>query len=370
MLARLCEALVPGGLLGDVFRAACAAGSALVLASVLLPWLERLARARQFADREDKSDSDTLNALHAGKRRTPIVGGIGILAAAGVSALLFARWDAAETWVLLVTLFGLGSLGFADDVAKTFGAKRTQGLTPRQKLAGQLVLGAAVGGFLLVRAHLGASWGWGGPAAGELTTLAVPFTGWQVALGGAGFVLLTAFLLTGSSNAVNLTDGLDGLAGGCALVAFGVYAAIAAAAAAPAAAAGFGIAHAPGGAEVAVVLGALVGGLVAFLRLNRHPARIFMGDTGSLPLGGVLAVAAVLTRQELLLALVGGVFVAEALSVMAQVGSFKLTGKRVLRCAPLHHHFEFKGWRETEVVTRFHTAALVLGLLALAGLGK
>jgi phospho-N-acetylmuramoyl-pentapeptide-transferase len=127
--------------------------------------------------------------------------------------------------------------------------------------------------------------------------------------------------------------------------------------------------HVPGAVEAGVVLASLVGGLTAFLVFNRHPAQVFMGDTGSLSLGGVLAVAALLTKHELLLALVGGVFVIEALSVMAQVGSFKLTGKRVLRCAPLHHHFEFKGFRETQIVTGFHTVALILGVLSLAGLG-
>ncbi len=366
MFAELCEAVAPGALPGTLFRAGCAGATALALAAILLPWLERAARARQFGDREGKSDSDTLNALHAAKRRTPIVGGIGVLAASVAAIVLFSRWDVAEPWLLIATLLGLGSLGFVDDVTKTFGARRTQGLTPRQKLVGQVALGLAMGGFLLARAHFG----WGGPDLAARTTLVVPLVGWELAIGGVGLVLLSAFLVTGSSNAVNLTDGLDGLAGGCALVAFAVYAAIAAVAGAPGPAATLGIPYAPGAGEVAVALGAIAGGLVAFLAMNRHPARIFMGDTGSLPLGGVLAVAALLTRQELLLALVGGVFVAEALSVMAQVGSFKLTGKRVLRCAPLHHHFEFKGWSETLVVSRFHTAALLLGLLALAGLGR
>lgn len=359
MLSSLCEALVSGPLAGTVFRAACAAATALAAVAVILPWLVRLAARRQFADREEKSDSDRLNQLHAAKRKTPIVGGIAMAAGAVPAALLFADLGRAEPWVLIASLLALASLGLADDLTKTFGAKRTAGLSARQKLVGQALVGLAVACFLVLGGAQDAGW----------TTLGVPFSSWSLGIGALGFVVFVTFLVTGSSNAVNLTDGLDGLAGGCALVAFSVYAAIAAAVAVPAVAGAFGVAHAPGGAEVAVVLSAIAGGLVAFLWFNRHPARVFMGDTGSLPLGGVLAVAAVLTRQELLLALVGGVFVVEALSVMAQVGSFKLTGRRVLRCAPLHHHFEFGGWQETEVVNRFHAAALVLGLIALAGFG-
>jgi len=359
MFATLCEALVPGSITGTVFRAACAAAMALAAVAALLPWLVRLAARRRFADRADKSDSDHLNQLHAAKRSTPIVGGIAMVAGVVPATLAFADLGRSEPWLLVASLLALASLGLADDLAKTFGANRTRGLSARQKLVGQAAIGLAVGVFLLLGGAEPAGW----------TTLGVPFTGHSLAIGAVGFAALVTFLVTGSSNAVNLTDGLDGLAGGCALVACAVYAAVGAAVSVPEVAAAFGVAHAPGGAEVAVALSAIAGGLVAFLWFNRHPARVFMGDTGSLPLGGVLAVAAVLTRQELLLAVVGGVFVVEALSVMAQVGSFRLTGRRVLRCAPLHHHFEFAGWRETEVVNRFHAAALVLGLIALAGFG-
>lgn len=312
-----------------------------------IPLLARTARRRRFGDREDKTFSDTLNQLHAGKRSTPIVGGIALVGGVLLATLLAADLTATATWALLGTVLGLASLGFLDDYRKTFGAVKTAGLSARQKLVGQVLLGFGVGLFLIVQAARGG-------ALSQLTTIGIPFVEASVGVGAVGFLLLAVFLVTGSSNAVNLTDGLDGLAGGCAVVAFCVYMAVAASV---------------GAVEVAVVLSALTGGLAAFLCFNRHPAQVFMGDTGSLPLGGALAVAALLTKQELLLAIVGGVFVAEALSVMTQVAWFKLTGKRIFRCAPLHHHFEFKGWPETQVVSRFHVAALALGIVGLVGAG-
>lgn len=352
-----------GPLESSVLRAALAAGSSLALTCVAIPRLSAWARAKDFSDREDKTHSDTLNELHSHKKRTPIVGGIAILAATLSGSLAFAdlRWP--TVWLMLLGMIGLGALGFADDLAKTFGTKRTEGLTPRQKLAVQLALGLLAGGFLLGQASLQG----GAEALAAQTTLAIPFVGGAVGIGAILYLAFAAFVFTGSSNAVNLTDGLDGLAGGCGLVAFAVYTAIAICAGSPELASEVGLSYVPGAAEVGVVLAALAGGLTGFLYFNRPPAKVFMGDTGSLPLGGVLALAALVTKQELLLALVGGVFVAEALSVIAQVASFKLTGKRVLRCAPLHHHFEFGGWAETKVVTRFHAVALALALISLAG---
>ncbi len=352
-------------LLSTTLRAACAAGFSLLFVMAAIPQLARLAQKRRFGDRDDKSDSDELNQLHKAKRSTPIVGGIAILGGALGASLLFADLGSSLVWVLLVTLAGLGALGLVDDITKTFGKTRTAGLTARQKLVGQVVCGAGVGLFLLAKAT------WGADPAGvaTLTDLSLPFLGLGLPIGVAGYVLFSTFLVTGTSKAVNLTDGLDGLAGGCALVALGVYMLIALAAGDSSLAASLALTPVAGAAEVGVVLASLVGGLTSFLIFNRHPARVFMGDTGSLALGGVLAVASLLTQQEILLALVGGVFVVEALSVMAQVGSFKLTGKRVLRCAPLHHHFEFKGVHETRIVTGFHTAALILGALSLAGMG-
>jgi phospho-N-acetylmuramoyl-pentapeptide-transferase len=346
----------------DLLRAAGAAATSLVVVSALVPRLIAAARRRDFADREGKSDSATLEAMHQAKRKTPIVGGIAMLAGVTTSSLAFADWTSSELWILLGTLLGLGALGFVDDWTKTFGQAKNRGLTPRQKLAGQMGLGLGVGIVLLALAS------WGG-AATALTTIALPFGLGAVGIGALGYLALTTFLVTGTSNAVNLTDGLDGLAGGCGLVALTVYMALAGLSADAATAASWGLAHTPAAAEVMVFLAAQVGALTGFLIFNRNPAKTFMGDAGSLPLGGTLAVAALLTHQELLLALVGGVFVVEALSVMAQVGSFKLTGKRVLACAPLHHHFEFKGHGERRIVSGFHAAALLLGAASLLGQG-
>lgn len=353
------ELLLPSAFL----RAAFAASSALVAVAFLIPWLAEAARRRRYGDRDDKSDSARLNELHKQKRHTPIVGGIAMLGALTGSTLLFASWSQPAVWLLLAVAVGLAGLGLWDDLAKTFGGTRTQGLSPRAKLRGQLGIGLGLGAALLALSAYG--WGQGAWSAEALTQLGLPLTEAALPLGTVGFLLFTALLITGSSNAVNLTDGLDGLAGGCSLVAYGVYIVLFCLAADPVVAARLGFAAAPGAGEAAVVLAAQFGALTGFLVFNRHPAKVFMGDTGSLPLGGLLAAAAVLCKQELLLALVGGVFVAEALSVMIQVASFKLTGRRVFRCAPLHHHFEFGGWSETLVVNRFHAAALLFGALGL-----
>ncbi|MBL4844548.1 MAG: phospho-N-acetylmuramoyl-pentapeptide-transferase [Planctomycetes bacterium] len=355
----------PGPLESSLLRAALAAATSLGVTCVAIPRLAAWARRKDFGDREGKTHSDTLNELHSHKKRTPIVGGIAILAATLLASLAFAdlRWG--SVWLLLVGMLGLGALGLADDIAKTFGTKKTVGLTARQKLAVQVVFGAGAGAFLLGQAWVGG----GAQALAAQSSLAIPFVGGTLAIGAVLYLLFATFVVTGTSNAVNLTDGLDGLAGGCALVAFGVYTGIALCAGSPETAAQVGITPVPGAAEVGVVLAGLAGGLTGFLVFNRPPAKVFMGDTGSLPLGGVLALAALVTKQELLLALVGGVFVAEALSVIAQVISFKLTGKRIFRCAPLHHHFEFGGWGESQVVTRFHAVALCLALISLVGVG-
>ena len=342
-------------------RAGLALGLGLLAGWITIPALIAWARQSGLGDRDDKSDSDRLNEIHKSKRGTPVIGGIAIVISTTLASLLCADFGHDEPWVLLSVLLGLGALGLADDVAKTFGRKRTQGLTARQKLLGQFVVGTLLASYLVARA-------WETPALAAQTSLWVPVLGATIPLGALGYVLVSATLLTGSSNAVNLTDGLDGLAGGCAVVALGFYLLVAATVSDPLRAQSWGL-HPLAVGETCVVLAALLGAVVAFLWFNWHPAQTFMGDTGSLPLGGVLATAAMLTHQELILAVVGGVFVAEALSVIGQVGSFKLTGKRIFACAPLHHHFEFKGWTERRIVRRFHTAALALALLGAASLG-
>ncbi len=370
-------------------RIAGSALSAFLLGLALVPLVVRYGRRRGFKDREGKTHSLKLNELHSKKKDTPVLGGLAILAASLAAMALFSR--ALNFYVLLMagTLVALGAVGLADDFVKTFGKDKKEGLTPRQKLACQVGIGLAVGALLVLFYDgfkpLGASPAWameaakteaaGGAVAdtaaaavnapADLASLHLPCSSVTVPIGATFFVLLTALVMTASSNAVNLTDGLDGLAGGCyvlAIIVQGVFAYVASRADW---CSDLGLPHVPGAGEVAVCCAALAGGTIAFVWFNAHPAELFMGDAGSLPLGGALGLVAVITKHELLLPLVAIVFVAEASSVILQVAVFKLTGKRALACAPLHHHFEFKGWPETKVVIRFW---IVAGLAALAAL--
>jgi phospho-N-acetylmuramoyl-pentapeptide-transferase len=371
-------------------RIAGSAITAFLLGLALVPLVIRYGRRRGFKDREGKSHSERLNELHAKKKDTPVLGGLAILAASLASLVLWAK--VLNFYVLLMagTLVALGAVGLMDDVVKTFGRDKREGLTPRQKLACQVGVGLAVGALLVLfydgfrplgaspafaldwqraEAHGGSVLDTAPAVVGrDLCALRVPCSGFTLSLGAAVFVAFTALILTASSNAVNLTDGLDGLAGGCyvlAIVVQGVFAYVASRADW---CADLGLAHVPGAGEVAVGCAALAGGTIAFLWFNAHPAELFMGDAGSLPLGGALGLVAVITKHELLLPLVALVFVAEAVSVILQVAVFKLTKRRVLACAPLHHHFEFKGWAETKVVVRFWIAAGLAALAALATL--
>ena len=283
-----------------------------------------------------------LGELHKKKQDTPTMGGILILVAMALSLLLFMRLDHPFTWMLGATTLFLGGLGAIDDYLK-LRHKSSRGLRSRYKLALQLAFGGALCFFL--------------PAS----EVYLPFLRHPLlVLSGVPSIFLTLFVIAGSSNAVNLSDGLDGLAAGLLIFAALPLAGVALLSngthLAP-------FPHVAGAGEIAVFLGALAGGCLGFLWYNGFPAQVFMGDTGSLALGGVLGVSAVLLHRELLLALVGGVFVAEALSVILQVGSFRLRGKRIFLCAPLHHHFEYKGWPETKVVLRFWVVGLLLAMI-------
>ncbi|MEZ0227452.1 MAG: phospho-N-acetylmuramoyl-pentapeptide-transferase [Planctomycetota bacterium] len=372
-------------------RIAGAAITAFLMGLALVPLVIRYGRRRGFKDREGKTHSIKLNELHAKKKDTPVLGGLAILAASLGAMALWAK--VLNFYVLLMagTLVALGTLGLTDDFVKTFGRDKKEGLTPKQKLFAQIGVGLAIGALLVLFydgfTPLGVSPTYAAtmataeagsdasvaviadtaPAAvgRDMLGLTVPCTKWTIPLGAFLFVAFTTLVITGSSNAVNLTDGLDGLAGGCftlAIVVQGVFAYVASRADW---CADLGLQHVPGAGEVAVCCAALAGGTIAFVWFNAHPAELFMGDAGSLPLGGSIALVAIITKHELLLPFVAIVFVAEALSVMAQVAFFKLTKKRLLACAPLHHHFEFQGWPETKVVIRFW---IVAGLAALASL--
>jgi phospho-N-acetylmuramoyl-pentapeptide-transferase len=285
------------------------------------------------------------------------MGGLLIIAAVVLPTLLWADTTNTFVWILVAAILLFGVIGFADDYLKV-SRRRNLGLRAGTKFALQAVVALSLGGYLLWLARQGQF----------ETTLSFPFfkefnpdLGWFYPL----FVLL---VLTGAANAVNLTDGLDGLAIGSLLIVWAAFSVLAYAAGHAIVADYLAIPNVKGVGEVTVFCGAVVGASLGFLWFNSPPAEVFMGDVGSMGLGGALGASAVLIKQELLLIVAGGLFVVEALSVILQVGSFKLRGRRVFRMSPLHHHFELGGWNETKVVIRFWIIALIFALLALATL--
>jgi phospho-N-acetylmuramoyl-pentapeptide-transferase len=335
------------------FRTAMAAVTALLLALALGEPMVRLLKRRQIAQsvREDGPRS------HLAKAGTPTMGGVLILLAVLAATFLWMDLRNRLVWIALGTLVGLGVVGFADDYVK-LSQRRSLGLSGRGKLVPQ---------FLVA---FGAAWAieaWAAPGTFS-TIVTFPFFKNLILDLGAAYIPFVAVVLVGSSNAVNLTDGLDGLAIGAFGVAAGTYALLAYVSGNAVAARYLQITFVPQAGELAVFCGALVGASLGFLWYNSHPADVFMGDVGSLPLGGALAAVAVMTKQEMLLAIVGGVFVLEALSVIIQVVSFKSTGRRVFRMAPLHHHFELAGWPESRVIIRFWILSILFAVLALSTL--
>lgn len=334
-------------------RTAAASCGAFLIAIGLGPLAIRWLRAR-FRERID-SASTRLNAAHAAKQGTPTMGGLFIVAALVVNTLLFGNLTNTPVQIALFLALGFGAIGAADDWIKLSTSRR--GLTAKQKFALQCVVGLSAGAWLYAaqKSH----------AVG--LTLLWPFGDHGLYLG-AGFIAWAALVLVGSSNGVNLTDGLDGLASGCLIFAGSAFAALAYLAGHSGLAAYLQIPFVPGAGELTVVLGATVGAVLGFLWFNCHPAQVFMGDTGSLPLGALLALAALVTRQELLLVIVGGVFVIETLSVILQVGCYKLFGRRLIACSPLHNHFVLKGLPEIKIVTRFWIGSALLAILGVASL--
>jgi phospho-N-acetylmuramoyl-pentapeptide-transferase len=345
------------------FRAAGAAVTAFLLAIVFGPRVIAWLRNLGIGERIDGTGSQTLETLHAHKRGTPTMGGLFIVAAIVLSGALWLRFDGPNRYSLpgLVLVAGFAGVGLWDDWVKLHNPKK-RGIGKREKQGALTILALLVGLWLL------------GPAAlqGELggPHLYVPFakdfaidlSGWY----GVPFLVLGVLVLTGSANAVNLTDGLDGLAAGCIATAAIAYAAITYAVGRVDWSQYLLVPHVAGAGEMTVLMAALLGGALGFLWFNAAPALVFMGDVGSLGLGGALGYAALVSRTELVLLVVGGVFVAEALSVVLQVASFKLRGKRIFRCAPLHHHFQFGGMPETRVVVRTWVVSALLALCSLA----
>jgi phospho-N-acetylmuramoyl-pentapeptide-transferase len=386
------------------FRIGAAALTTFLLTLILIPLVAKLSQRLKFGDRKDKSDSNQLNDLHSGKRNTPILGGLAILVASFLTLVMWSSLSNFYVLLVMLTIVSLGLCGFVDDYVKTFGQDKHSGLTPRQKLLWQITTAVVAAvllvqfqgdkdGFLpkafaddhkpvfqckhelptpLVKVPLSGQCACDKEADNNLvqgSTIYPPFfKDVRVQLGAPLFIFFALLVMVGSSNAVNLTDGLDGLAAGCTIFVVLVYAILAYVSGRADWSAYLGIPYVPGVGEVAVVCAALAGACAGFLWYNCHPAEIFMGDTGSLPLGGSIGLIALMTKHDLLLVCAGGIFVAEALSVIVQVGYFKMTRKRLLKCAPLHHHFEFSGWKETKVVQRFYIVAAFLALIALTTL--
>ena len=298
--------------------------------------------------------------LHGKKAGTPTMGGILILACIVISTLIWAKWDNVMVWTILFATVGLGALGFYDDYLK-ISKKNSKGVSARTKLVWQCGV-AVIAGALMAYAVP--------PDEGvTLRALYVPFVKDAVITDmGLFSVALFTLIIVGSSNAVNLTDGLDGLATGCSLTTALAYAGFGYICGNAKYSDYLGVAHHTLANELPIVAMALAGACLGFLWFNAHPAKMFMGDTGSLALGGCIATLAIGCKQEIVLALVGGVFVMEAMSVIIQVISFKKRGKRVFRMAPIHHHFELGGWHENQVIVRFWILSLLFAMLGLATL--
>ena len=342
------------------FRATGAALTALVFSWMIGPGLIRvLTRLKIGQPLRQKEEVRELADLHGGKKGTPTMGGLLIIFAVAISSLLWVDLKAGElVWLALGAMIVLGGVGFLDDWIKV-SKKKSAGLPGRLKMAAQVLVAVVVGFVLLHDPRYSQT----------LRSLNIPFFRQDLPFDlGWGALLFFALVVAGSSNAVNLTDGLDGLATGCTITVAFVFAVFAYIVGNLKFSAYLFIPHVQDAGELAVFCSALIGAGLGFLWFNCHPARVFMGDTGSLAIGGALGVVSICIGQEFLLVLAGGIFVAEALSVIIQVASFKLTGKRVFAMSPLHHHFELKGWKESQVTIRFWIISILCGFLALSSI--
>lgn len=349
-------------------RTAYANLTALLISLLLGPWVIRKLREMQIGQfiREEGPKS------HQAKKGTPTMGGVLIVISTVVPTLLWADLHNAYVLLSVGAMLAFGAIGFADDYIKTV-KKRNLGLTAKAKLTLQVLTSILAAIALIALTTKGV----------YSTQLIVPFFKnfrpdlvvdsilnkpyiWPLAF--VPFIVFVTLVIVGSSNAVNLTDGLDGLAIGCTVIASGAFTILTYLTSNARFATYLEIQYIPHAGELTVFCGALVGAALGFLWYNAHPADVFMGDVGSLSLGGTIGVLAVILKQEVLLFFVGGVFVLEALSVILQVGSYKLTGKRIFRMAPIHHHFELIGWSESKVIARFWILALIFALFALSTL--
>jgi len=332
------------------FRAAMAALMSLLISFLLGPWLIRVLTEKQIGQ-QIRDDGPASHAIKAG---TPTMGGVLILIALVISTLMLA--DIGNPYVLLALFvtIGAGAVGFADDYLK-LSRKNSQGLPPRMKLLGQFLIAAAVAVVLFNLPRFS-------------TEIAFPFAKTLRLNLGMFYILFAMLVIVGASNAVNLTDGLDGLAIGPVMVAAAGYGIIAYATGHLRFADYLQIPYVAGVGELTVFCAAIVGAGLGFLWYNAYPAQMFMGDVGSLSLGAALGIVAVMTKTEIVLVIVGGVFVIEALSVIFQVASYKMRRKRVFLMAPIHHHFELKGWKEPQIIVRFWILSIIFAVIGLSTL--
>ncbi len=332
------------------FRAIYATITALMISFIMGPWLiDKLSRLQIGQSiRKDGPQS------HFKKEGTPTMGGTLILLAIVLPTLLWTDLGNIYVWVTLLVTVGFGAVGFIDDYRKV-KLRNSDGLSARQKMFWLMLIAATAGFVLYVYQPF-------------QTTLAFPFfKGLRPELG-LLYIPFAVLVIVGASNAVNLTDGLDGLAIGPTIIASGTYLLFAYLAGNARLSEYLQISSVQGAGELAVLCGAMVGAGLGFLWFNTYPAQVFMGDVGSLSLGGALGTIAVITKQEIVLVIVGGIFVVEALSVIVQVSSFKVLGRRIFRMAPIHHHFELKGWAEPKIIVRFWIISIILALVALSTL--
>jgi len=334
------------------FRTALAVLTAMLITFILGPWI--IERLRRFSVTQHIRDDGP--RTHIGKTGTPTMGGVLIIVSVLITIFLWGDLSNAYIWVMIFSLIGFGAIGFADDYLKVI-RKDSKGLHACYKFGSQISIALMIGVFLYMN-----------PKDPYSDVLSIPFfKKWLFDLGWF-YIPFSIIVIVGSSNAVNLTDGIDGLAiglVGIAVLATGVLVYISG---------NFKfsqylqVLYLPGTGELTVFCGAMLGAALGFLWYNSYPADVFMGDVGSLSLGGSLGTLAVITKHEIVLAIVGGIFVIETLSVVFQVAAFKLTGKRIFKMAPIHHHFELKGWPEPKVIVRFWIVGIMLALLSLATL--
>ncbi len=334
------------------FRTSLAVLSAIFFSLLLGPWLirklKRFSMTQQIRDDGPKS--------HMGKAGTPTMGGFLIILSIALSIFLWGDLENIYIWIMVLSLVGFGAIGFLDDYLKII-RKNHRGLRAYQKFGMQILLALFIGIFLYFN-----------PKDPYTDVLSVPFfKKWLFDLG-LFYIPFSVIVIVGSSNAVNLTDGIDGLAIGLVAIAVLANAVLVYISGHKELAEYLQVLYLPGSGELTVFCGAMLGASLGFLWYNSYPADVFMGDVGSLGLGGSLGTLAVITKHEIVLAIVGGIFVIETFSVMLQVASYKLTGKRVFKMAPIHHHFELKGWPEPKVIVRFWIIGIMLALLSLATL--